>query len=438
MKTKLFLFICLAMLCPTVRAQELFPDGTPVDKWFSEGRPVEVATLGRRYKITDCGVKKDSTRVQTEALQAVIDRAAAEGGGVVVVPKGTYLTGPLFFRQGTHLHIEKGGKLKGSDDISDFPVVDTRIEGRSVKYFPAVINADSTDGFTITGAGTIDGNGLRYWKAFWLRRKWNPQCTNMDEMRPRLVYISNSKNVQIEGVTLRNSPFWTTHIYRCDHVRLLDVRLYAPYEPVKAPSSDALDIDVCHHVHVQGCYIHVNDDGIVLKGGKGPEADRDPRNGSNSEVLVEDCVYGFAHAALTCGSESIHCRNIILRNCRMERVSRVLWLKMRPDTPQRYEHILVEGITGKAGSFLYIQPWKQFFDLQGHKEIPMSYGDNVTMRRCDMECDRYFNVSERRDQYRLSNFRFEDLKIKARDPQFHPEYIEGECKVERVEVEAAQ
>ncbi len=186
-------------------------------------------------------------------------------GGVVVIPEGVYLTGSLFFKPGTHLHIAKGGVLKGSDDISNFPIVDTRIEGQSLPYFAALINADHADGFTLTGEGTINGNGERFWRSFWLRRKVIPQCTNMDELRPRLVYISNSKNVQLEGVTLRNSPFWTTHIYNSERVRLLGLKIYAPAAPVKAPSSDALDIDVCRDMHVSRCYMSVNDDAIALK-----------------------------------------------------------------------------------------------------------------------------------------------------------------------------
>jgi polygalacturonase len=104
----------------------------------------------------------------------------------------------------------------------------TRMEGQTLKYFAALVNADKLDGFTISGKGTIIGNGLRYWKGILLRRTFNPQCTNMDEMRPRLVYISNSKNVQISGVHLKDSPFWTTHLYKCERVKMLDLRITSP------------------------------------------------------------------------------------------------------------------------------------------------------------------------------------------------------------------
>lgn len=418
--------LLLLMLLPLTgfAAGEQFPDGTPISKWFTESEMINPATLGERFVVTDYGVQQDSTLLQTEQLQAVIDRAAQQGG-VVVIPKGVFLSGSLFFKQGTHLHLEEGAVLKGSDDIANFPILDTRIEGQSVKYFAALVNADGVKGFTITGKGAIDGNGLRYWRAFWLRRQWNRKCTNMDEQRPRLVYISNAQDVRIEGVTLRNSPFWTCHIYRSERVKVLDVTFFAPAKPVKAPSSDALDLDVCRDVLVKGCYLSVNDDAIALKGGKGPWADKDPNNGSNERIIIEDCTFGFCHSCLTCGSESIHNRNVILRRIQVDEANRLLWLKMRPDTPQNYEYITVEDIKGNVGSFLYIRPWTQFFDLKDRKDPPMSYGNHITMRRCEIDCKTFFNVQRADDQYLLSNFCFERLTIHADKPACDRTQIEN-------------
>ena len=178
-------------------AQEIFPDGTPIPDWFRQNKPTDISKLGKHYRIADYNVKNDSTVIQTTKIQAVIDKAYADGGGVVIISKGTFLSGSLFFKQGTHLHLEQGARLKGSDDISNFPLVMTRMEGQTLKYFAALVNADGLDGFTISGKGTIDGNGLRYWKAFWLRREFNPNCTNIQgcccrrgRTRPRLCRTS--------------------------------------------------------------------------------------------------------------------------------------------------------------------------------------------------------------------------------------------------------
>lgn len=410
-----WLLWCLSWMAVSVFASEIFPDGTPIPEWFREHRVVSVKELGKQYCITNYGVQNDSTILQTERIQAVIDKAAQEGGGVICIPKGTFLSGSLFFRPRTHLYLEKGATLKGSDDISHFDVIDTRLEGQNLTYFAALVNVIGVDGFTLSGEGKINGNGLRFWKSFWLLRQVNPQCTNLEELRPRLIYIADSKNVQLSGVRLENSPFWTTHLYRCENVKLLNLSIFAPHSPVKAPSSDAIDIDVCKNVLVKGCYMSVNDDAIALKGGKGPWADQDKvNNGSNLNIIIEDCVWGFCHSALTCGSESIHNRNILVRRCRVEHAQRLLWLKMRPDTPQNYEYIQLEDITGSAINFLFAQPWTQFFDLKDRKDVPYSYSSHVTMRNIQLDCDVLFAVKKDETQYKLSDFLFENLKITAR------------------------
>lgn len=151
-------------------------------------------------------------------------------------------------------------------------------------------------------------------------------------------------NVLVAGLNLQNAHFWTNHLYQCDYVKYLNCRIYSPASPIKAPSTDAIDIDVCHDVLMKNCYLEVNDDSIVLKGGKGPWADTAPENGINERVLVEDCIYGFCHGCLTCGSESVHNKNIIVRRIKVLDGNNLLWLKMRPDTPQHYEYILMEDI----------------------------------------------------------------------------------------------
>ena len=165
MKKILLLMLTVLTLSATAKPKakktvETWPDGTEMDAWFQNTAKVDVNTLGRRYVITDYGVMLGSSEVQTAKIQAVIDRAAQEGGGVVVVPQGTFMTGALFFRQGTHLEVCEGAVLKGSDRIADYPILMTRIEGETCKYFSALINADGLDGFTICGGGTIDGNGI--------------------------------------------------------------------------------------------------------------------------------------------------------------------------------------------------------------------------------------------------------------------------------------
>lgn len=401
-----------------------FPDGTKIPNWFSEVKKIKLKDLSKQFNIKDFGAIDDSTVLQTNLIQKAIDEASSQGGGVIIIPKGTFLSGALFFKPNTHLYVSEGAVLKGSDNIADYPYLPSRIEGQSIDYFSALVNANGVDGFTISGKGTIDGNGSKYWEAFWQRRKENPKCTNLEVSRPRLVFIRNSDNVQVQDVKLINSGFWSSHYYQCNNVKILDVHISSPHEPVKAPSTDAIDLDVCSNILIKGCYMAVNDDAIALKGGKGPYADKDSTNGENTNIIIEDCKFGFCHSALTCGSEAIHNKNIVMRNCYVNEAMRLLWLKMRPDTPQKYEYITVENIKGQAYSMIYVKPWTQFFDLKGRKDVPLSYSENITLRNIELDCEVFFDIAIG-ESNRLSNFTFDNLKIKAKNADYNKALIKG-------------
>lgn len=431
MKKLLLILLVLGIMLPCMakggkKKQDVFPDGTPISEWFLQSSVIPLDSLEKIYNIADYGTVSDPNVVQTQEIQAVIDRAEAEGGGVVYIPEGIYKSGSLFFKQGTHLYLARGAVLLGSENILDFPLIMTRIEGEYCKYFPALINVDKLDGFTISGKGTIDGNGTPYWKAFRLRRQWNPKCTNKDEMRPRLLHVSNCRNIQIADVTLQNSPFWTSHYYRCENVKLLNLRIFSPIKPVKSASADGIDMDVCSNFLIKGCRLTVNDDAICFKGGKGPYADEDPTNGANKNILVEDCFFDHTTGScMTCGSESIHVYNVLMRNCRVEGGTELLLLKMRPDTPQTYEYITVENVTGTCRSLLGVSSWKQFFDLKGRTTIPKSYGKQITMHDIDLKCNGFLEIRKNDAEYELSDFSFKDIKIEADKPEWDKDIFKG-------------
>jgi len=96
----------------SAHAQDKFPNGAAISKWFETIKSTNIETLGKQFLITDFGGTKDSTIVQTAKIQQAIDQAYASGGGVVVVPKGIYLSGSLFFKPKTHLYLEEGAVLK--------------------------------------------------------------------------------------------------------------------------------------------------------------------------------------------------------------------------------------------------------------------------------------------------------------------------------------
>ena len=436
------LAITSATAAPKQKAQT-FPDGTPMEAWFQTrycalpGGPLDEPATGlsaealeqvcglKVYHLGRYGIYSTIQKVQTAAIQAVIDKAG-ESGGVVYVPEGIYKSGALFFPQGTHLYLAKGAVLLGSDDIQDFPPRTTRIEGQTCLYFPALVNADHLDGFSISGQGVIDGNGSEYWKAFRLRRQWNPKCTNKDEMRPRLMHMEHCRNVSISGVSLQNSPFWTCHLYKCEYVCLDNVRFFSPRFPIASASADGIDLDACSQVHISGCRLTVNDDAVCLKGGKGPYADLDSTNGPCCNILIENTLFDHTTGScLTCGSECLHARNIVMRHCEVTGGSNLLLLKMRPDTPQRYEYITVDDVKGSCAGLFNVNRWTQFFDLQGREDIPMSYGEHIAFRNISLKCRFFIGGQADENQYRVSDVLMENVRVQTDHGQYDKKLING-------------
>lgn len=401
-----------------------FPDGSAVPKWFNENKAAKVE--GKRYVITDYGVKNDSTVLQKEAIQAVIDLAAKNGGGVIEIPAGTYLSGSLFFKPNTHLYLAKGAKLKGSDAITHYDIIPTRLEGQTINYFAALVNADHCDGFTISGEGTIDGNGHKFYDEFWLRRKVNPKCTNLEALRPRMLYVSNSNDITVSGIKMVNSGFWTNHLYNCNRIKYLGVTILAPTDGYpKGPSTDAIDLDVCRDVLISNCHMNVNDDGVCLKGGKGTWVDTIPGNGPTGRVIVDRCKFGKTNAGITFGSEAWDCSNVIMKDCEFDGTYHVLLFKMRPDTPQQYRNVWVEGAKGTVRNAVEVQTWTQFFDKVAREPMPMSLVDNVTFMNAKLDCTKNFYKYKKTDDYVLSNFTFSDIIATAPDATFNTDNVDG-------------
>lgn len=375
--------------------------------------------------ITSYGVESDSAKLQTISIQRIIDKTSENGGGTIVIPKGTFLSGALFFRPNTKLRLEEGAVLKGSDNINDYPLIPSRMEGKSIYYYAALVNAYHVDNFAINGPGKIDGNGLKYWKYFWFVRDSMKQigksATNLEVHRPRLVFIWGCNNVEISNVKLHNSGFWTTHLYQCNQVKIENCDIRSPFKPVKAPSTDGVDIDVCKNVTIRACYISVNDDAVCIKGGKGPLAHTLPENGIVENILVEDCNFGDSHGVLTLGSESMHARNVHLRNCTVNSNTPLLRIKMRPDTYQTFENVTVENVSGTCGTIVELKPWKQFYTLEGTNEKPFGIVKNIKLKNINVKCNVFAEIKGNNAD-KITGFVFENVTATAIDPTLKSEY----------------
>jgi alpha-L-rhamnosidase len=326
---------------------------------------------GRRVSILDTGAVADGATVNTRAIQAAIDRLAGQGGGTVVVPSGVFVSGALFLKPRVHLHLDQGAVLRCSTDMRHFPVQRTRIEGHFEERFnPGLINASGCDGLTITGEGTLDGAGRPIWDQFWKLRnasKEKGNFRNLDVPRARLAVIEGSRGVTIAGITFKDSQFWNLHLYRCRDVVVKNAGFEVPDDYVQAPSTDGIDIDSCQDVLVDGCRFSVTDDCIAAKGTKGPHALEDKDSPPTERIRVRNCTFRRGHALFTCGSEATVVRDVVVERCRVQDVGAIAHLKLRPDTPQRYEDITFRDLVleSSKGEIVAIRPWSQYFDLKG-------------------------------------------------------------------------
>ncbi len=303
----------------------------------------------KRYVITDHGAVSDSNTVNTQAIQAAIDKCAADGGGTLVVPAGTFLTGAIFFKQGVNLHVESDGVLKGTTNMADYKLIQTRWEGEERIWVSALVNVFDMTGFRLTGPGTIDGSG-DIWHARSRRRSNEVRPTNVANIgpvrevppdlgprgglpakpespayelqqvdlpayaRPRLIAIQDCDDVLVENLTIRNQSSWGLFVLYSRKVEIRDLVIRAEHY---IPSSDGIDIDSCDGVHVSGVDIDVNDDCIAIKSGKDEDGRRVNRPAEN--ILIEKCLFRYGHGGVSMGSEmSGGIRNVEIRNSVME------------------------------------------------------------------------------------------------------------------------
>ncbi len=282
------------------------------------------AKAPKRFVISDYGALADGSTVNTKAIQSAIDKCAASGGGVVVVPKGTFLSGAIFLKQGVNLLVEKDGVLKGTTNIDDYPLINTRWEGTEEPWTSSFVNAEGMTDLEISGEGTLDGSGEE-----WLQNSGQgrgpagrgaagasgatrpPAPPQQRRGRPRLIGIQNSKRVHVAGLNLHNQAVWCLFILYSEDVVAENLHITAEHN---IPSSDGIDIDSSKRVRVNNVYIDVNDDCISIKSGK--DADGLRVNRPAEDIVIENSHFAYGHGGVAMGSEtSGGIRNVEVRNC---------------------------------------------------------------------------------------------------------------------------
>lgn len=235
------------------------------------------------------GAKGDGHTKDTAALQKAIDQCAAQGG-TVKLTGGTFVSAPLVLRSNVTLWVDSGATLLGSPDHDDYPKI---TELRSPALQP-LLSAENATGITITGGGTIDGNGQSWWLA--ARAEHDHGIVGTGYMRPRLVVLSHSRHIHMENVTFQNSPFWQVVPYYCDDVTIRNVRITA--DP-HSPNTDAIDPFSSSNMIIDHVYADVGDDNIAIKSGviNSPGPDSPSKN-----ITITDCTFMHGHG-LSIGSE---------------------------------------------------------------------------------------------------------------------------------------
>ncbi|MDG2528150.1 glycoside hydrolase family 28 protein [Caulobacter endophyticus] len=369
-----------------------------------------------RVLITAFGARADGVTINTRAIQAAID-SAAQGGGVVVVSAGVFVSGALFLRPRVDLHLEDGAVLRCTTKMEHFPAQRTRIEGHfEAAFTPALINAKGCDGLRITGKGVLDGAGREIWERFWALRNAAPDPANFPNLglpRARLALIEDSRRVTIEDVAFKDSQFWNLHLYRCRDVVVRRARFTVPDDYKQAPSSDGIDIDSSQRVIIEDCYFSVTDDCIAAKGSKGPFALEDRESPPVEHIRVRRCHFRRGHQALACGSEATIVRDVLVEDCKVTGPINVLMLKLRPDTPQVYENIRLSNITldSDGGTILAIGPWSQYKDLKGAPP-PLSHVRGVVLEGFRGRFGAFGHVRPNRGQTTIAPVQIKDFDLR--------------------------
>ncbi len=277
----------------------------------------------------------DGKTLNTAAIQSAIDAAVAPGGGGhVVVPPGTFVTGTLHLRSNLWLELRPGAVLAGSPRIEDYQALEAGFQ-KDLQPFHLVVIQDA-ENMRISGPGRIDGNGPAFWESEPTPSGWIREFAQ----RPSpMIVCSDCHRLVWDNVEITNSPGWTLHLKRCEDVQVRGVTIR---NNLFGPNTDGIDIDGCRDVRISDCLIIAGDDAIVLK--------TTPDSQSCERVTVTNCIISTNCRALKLGAhESFHdMRDVVFSNCVVEKSVTALCLITRNGAV--YENITVNNIVGHSFS----------------------------------------------------------------------------------------
>lgn len=275
--------------------------------WVSKVGAKPISFNNTVYKVNQYGAINDGKTLNTKAIQKAIDECAAKGGGTVSFAPGKYLTGSLFIKKGVNFKIDKEVELLGSENIKDYPDIDTRVAGIEMKWPAALLNILNQENAGISGAGLIHAQGKVFWDYYWKIRKedYDPKglrwIVDYDAKRPRTILIADSKNIILKDIHAQQAGFWTVQVLYSSYVTVDNITIRNNVGG-HGPSTDGIDIDSSSWILVQNCDIDCNDDNFCLKAGRDWDGLR--VNRPTEYVVIKNSVARKGAGLLTLGSET--------------------------------------------------------------------------------------------------------------------------------------
>ncbi len=276
-------------------------------EWVNDVGAQKFPSGKHMFKVNKYGALGDSITLNTKSIQRAIDECFDNGGGEVVFEKGAYLTGALYLKEGVHLIIDEGVTLLGSQQLEDYPEINTRVAGIEMKWPSALINAIDQENVAVSGKGNIHAQGKPFWDLYWKMRKeeYEPKglrwIVDYDCKRPRTLLLQNCKNVTIKDITLIQAGFWTVHVLYSSNITIDGIKIKNNIGG-HGPSTDGIDIDSSEKILVQNCDIDCNDDNFCLKAGR--DADGLRVNRPTRFVVIKNCFSRKGGGMVTIGSET--------------------------------------------------------------------------------------------------------------------------------------
>ena len=283
--------------------------------------------------VRDFGAKGTGTTKDTAAIQAAINACEQKGGGTVLLPAGTYLSAPIVLKSNINFHLDKGATLLGSPDHADYPAI-TEFRAPGLQ---SLVSATDASNVTISGEGTIDGNGKSWWEMAWKIR--GSGILGSPHPRPRLVVFDHCDRVLIEGVTIENSPMWQVVPYYSNDVTIRNVRILAA---IPSPNTDAIDPFSSSNVLIENVYSDVGDDNVAIKSGMidSPGPDSPSRN-----ITVRNCIFMHGHG-VSVGSELAGgAHNILVENVEFNGTDNGIRVKANRDRGHPVYNLVFRNIT---------------------------------------------------------------------------------------------